>query len=159
MPEPVTYSIISTCHSMSEEAEGALAKLLANYSQYYLSGRFFYHWQLALRLREIGFKVLSIEKLSTHPVWRIRLKQVHCRYTFLWVYRLLEPKLKAEIQRILKDLRRGVKAQEIAIVNNGMYFAIAFVWPVGRGGFWQPEPKPPHAIPPVLHRWLKQQGN
>ena len=146
---------------MSDDAEGALAKFLASHGQYYLAGRFFYHRQLALRLREIGFKVLSIEKLSTHPVWRIRLKQVHCRYTFLWVYRLLEPKLKAEIRRILKELRRGVKAQEIAIVNNGIYFVIAFVWPVGRSGFWQPEsiPSTLFADSLELRCWLKQQRN
>ena len=47
---------------------------LTRYGRYRTTGALFYHRQLRQRLAEIGFRVITIERLATHPVWRIRLK-------------------------------------------------------------------------------------
>jgi hypothetical protein len=51
----------------SEDA--SIGKYLMKYGRYYVSANLFYHRQLHERLREKGFKVISIQKLATHPVW------------------------------------------------------------------------------------------
>lgn len=128
---------------MSEANQTSLIRFLLKHGRYYQPARYFYHRQLGLRLHGMGLKVLSIQRLSTHPVWQIRLKQVHYRWDFLWTFRLLKPKLKVQIRQALKDLARGIKAPEIVVVSSGVYIQIAFVWPRGQPGIWRPPQRCP----------------
>ncbi|MHB8522270.1 MAG: hypothetical protein ACYDH9_16140 [Limisphaerales bacterium] len=52
----------------------ALRRFCARFGACRVPRGFFYHRQIWQRLAVIGFRVLSIERLATHPVWRIRLK-------------------------------------------------------------------------------------
>ena len=132
-----------------------------NYGRYYQPGRYFYHRQLGQRPREMGFKVLSIHMLSTHPVWQLRLKQTDYRLDFPRPYRLMELQLKAQIRQALIDPGQGTRAAEIVVVGCGVYFQVAFVWPLGQAGTWRPPPNHPHPfdVSLVLRRWLREQRN
>jgi len=133
----------------------------------------FYHRQLRERLTEIGFKVHSIERLDSHPLWRIRLKgslkvQAHLLvsqptglFDLSKPHGLLEQQLTKYIQRILKQLGRAAKKDEIVVVRSGTYVHVAFVWPLGRTGVVGRAPKDyhPFRVSLILRRWLREQRN
>lgn len=146
---------------MSEPDQTSLTRFLVQYGRYYVPGRTFYHRQLGLRLHGLGFRVLSIQRLATHPVWQVRIKQTHFRWDFLSTFRLLKPKLKAQVRRALKDLDRGIKAPEIVVVCNGVYIQVAFVWPLGKPATWRPSPSRPgsFAASQVFRDCLREQRN
>jgi len=54
--------------------DASIRKFFAHYGRYRAPTGTFYHRQLRDRLAEIGFKVLSVERVDSHPLWRIRLK-------------------------------------------------------------------------------------
>ena len=54
--------------------DASIRKFFARYGRYHAPRGTFYHRQLRDRLAEIGFKVLSVERVDSHPLWRIRLK-------------------------------------------------------------------------------------
>ena len=146
---------------MPDQHEASLIKFLIKYGRYYQPARYFYHRQLGQRLREMGFRVRSIDRLETHSVWRVRLKQTDSCLDFLRPYRLLEPKLKVQIRCALKDLGHGIPAAEIVVAGYGVYFQIAFVWPLGSAGTWQPPSDHPNPfdVSLMFRGWLREKRN
>ncbi len=152
-----------------------LKQFLAKYGRFVEPGQFFYHHRLHERLTGLGFRVISIERLDTHPVWNIRIRGNLEAQTNLLLGKsykgkrpaawgsgeVIEQRLKAEMQSILKQLGRAVKADELNVVRYGGYFQIVFVWPLGQPGKWFPRPARPHPlrVSGVMQRWLKGQRN
>src|SRR5262245_47519912 len=104
-----------------------IKKFLARYGRYRTTGALFYHRQLRQRLAEIGFRVITIERMATHPVWQIRLKgnlttqanlligqPVSDRFGPQSKY-WMERQLKRQIQRILYTLGDPVRSNEIVV--------------------------------------------
>jgi hypothetical protein len=152
-----------------------LKRFLAKYGRFVESGQFFYHHRLDERLASLGFRVISIERLDTHPVWNIRFKGNLDAQTSLLLGKsykgkrptswgsgeIMEQRLKGEMQSILKSLGRAVKSDEINILRYGNYFQCVFLWPMGQPGKWYAQPKRSHAlqVAGVVRRWIKQQRN
>ena len=51
-----------------------LKQFLAKYGKFREPEQFFYHYRLNERLAALGFRVISIERLDTHPVWNVRFR-------------------------------------------------------------------------------------
>jgi hypothetical protein len=152
-----------------------LKQFLAKYGRFVESGQFFYHYRLHERLTALGVRVISVERLDTHPVWNIRFKGNLDAQTKLLLGKsysgkrpapwgsgeILEQRLKAELRSILKQLGRAVKADELNVVRYGGYFQAAFVWPLGKPGTWHPRPARPHPrqVSGVVQHWIKSQRN
>ena len=110
--------------------DASIRKFFARFGRYRAPRGTFYHRQLRERLTEIGFKVLSIERLDSHPLWRIRLNGSLKARAHLLVsqptglfdlsksHGLLEQQLTKYIQRILKQLGRQAKKDEIVVVRS-----------------------------------------
>src|SRR5436190_1917567 len=154
--------------------KASIKKFFARYGYYRAHGGTFFHRQLRQRLIDIGFKVLSVERLETHPVWKIRLKgNLGAQANLLMSQpaghsylanpsHLLERQLAARIQRILKLLGKSVRCDEIVVVRSGTYFQVAFVWPMGRPGVLGRsvgQGTHPYQVSMVLRRWLRHQRN
>src|SRR5262249_39333754 len=99
-----------------------------------------------------GFRVLSVERLSTHPIWKVRLRgslDVQARLLLgkkyparMVIYAksslLLELRLRAEMALILRQLQWKGKSEDIVVVRHGGYFQVHFVWAVGSIGLYRP---------------------
>ena len=152
-----------------------LKQFLAKYGRHVEPGRLFYHLRLQERLTALGFRVISIERLEEHPVWNIRIRGNLDAQTNLLLGKsykgkrpvswgsgeIIEQRLEAEFQAILKQLGKPVKADELNVVRYGGYFQIVFVWPLGQPGKWFSRPARPHPlrVSGVMQRWLKGQRN
>jgi hypothetical protein len=102
--------------------------------------QYFYHHRLHERLAALGFRVISIERLDTHPVWHVRVKgslDAQAKLLLGKLYsskrpsawdsgKLMEEQLKAELRSILKELGQAVKADELNVVRYGGYFQLVF---------------------------------
>ena len=145
-----------------------LNKFLAKYGYFIEPKQFFYHHRLRDRLTALGFRIISIERLDTHPVWNIRFKgnlEAQTNLLLAKSYKgsseVIEQRLKAEMHAILKSLGQAVKADELNVVRYGGYFQCVFVWPKGQPGKWYPQPKQIHPLQDsgVMRRWMKSQRN
>ena len=153
--------------------DASIRKFFARYGRYRAPAGTFYHRQLWDRLTEIGFKVLSVERVDSHPLWRIRLKgslkvQAHLLisqpaglFDLSKSHGLLERQLPKCLQRILKQLGQAIRKDEIVVVRSGAYVHVAFVWPLGTPGVVGRAPKEHHPfqVSLVLRRWLREQRN
>jgi hypothetical protein len=152
-----------------------LKQFLAKYGYFIEPKQFFYHHRLHDRLTALGFRIISIERLGTHPVWNIRFRGNLEAQTNLLLGKsykrkrpaswgsgeVIEQRLKAEMHAILKSLGQAVKADELNVVRYGGYFQCVFVWPRGQPGKWYPQPKQIHPlqVSGVVRRWMKSQRN
>ncbi|MHB8519954.1 MAG: hypothetical protein ACYDH9_04275 [Limisphaerales bacterium] len=150
-----------------------MRKFLARFGVYRVPRGLFYHRQMWQRLTVIGFRVLSIERLATHPVWRIRLKGTLAAQADLLLSQppsirvcarsqhWLEQQLKEWMQKILKHLGQAVPSGEIVVVRSGTYIQVTFVWPMGGPGVLAASPKHGHPLQVslVVRRWLRWQRN
>jgi hypothetical protein len=150
-----------------------IKKFLARYGRYRTTADLFYHRQLRQRLAEIGFRVITIERLATHPVWEVRLKgNLDVQANLLLGQPLserfgspsrywLEQQLKRRIQGILNTLGDPVRSDEITVARTGTYFQAAFVWPKGTPGVLGRSAKKvhPYQVAVELRRWLRRQRN
>jgi hypothetical protein len=153
--------------------DASIRKFFARHGRYRAPTGTFYHRQLRERLTEIGFKVLSIERLDSHPLWRIRLKgslgvQAHLLisqpaglFDLSKSHGLLERQLTKYIQRILKQLGQPVRKDEVVVVRSGVYVHVAFVWPLGTPGVVARSRKEihPFQVSLILRRWLREKRN
>lgn len=115
-----------------------LKQFLAKYGKFREAEQFFYHYRLNERLTGLGLRVISIERLDTHPVWNIRLRGNLEAQTNLLLGKsykgkrpaswgsgeVIEQRLKAQMQSILKSLGQAVKADDLNVVRYGGYFQI-----------------------------------
>src|SRR5215472_15208729 len=92
-----------------------LEKILRRCGVYYHSADLFYHEPWKQHLTHLGFRVLKVERLPSHPVWSIRLVGNLTTQTYLLVSKPYPAKLSltqdvvcqqlgSEIQRIAKEL-------------------------------------------------------
>src|SRR5438093_10557404 len=63
--------------------------------------------------------------------------------------------------RILKQLGRPIRRDEIVVVRSGVYVQVAFVWRLGTPGVLRRAPKQNHPfqVSLILRRWLREQRN
>ncbi len=125
-------------------------------------------------MNRLGFKVLSIERLSRASRWELKLRAtleaqaqiVGQTYrarnlTYGKATKLLEGWLKSQLRSILKDLGSGIKADALVVVRHGAYFQVGFVWPLGTPGRWRPPSSSdnPLRTSGMIRDWLKEQRN
>ncbi len=120
--------------------------------KYYHACDFFYHELWRDRLRLLGFRVVLVERLPEHPVWRIRLRGNLTAQAHLLLSKPMtsvraaskDPllaQLKAEVREIAADLGRPMKSDEVEVLREGAYFLLAFIWSPGRPGLLLPKSK------------------
>ena len=122
------------------------------------------------RLRQIGFSVMSVERLPEHPVWDIRLRGTLAAQTYLLVSKpakkqivdndnLLLEQLRTEVQQIAKQLGAPIKADCLTVERKGTYVRLAFVWPLGQAGILRRTDKKPDPFAFLIRPWLRRIRN
>jgi hypothetical protein len=147
-----------------------LEGVLRNAGKYFQPADLFYQrlwWQ---RLRQVGFQVISVERLEAHPVWDIRLRGTLAAQAYLLVSKpashkvmasdeMLEAQLKAEVQRIAQEMGPAIKTDSISVDRNGQYLRVAFLWSPGKPGLLMRKTKKPEAFTFLIRPWLRQVRN
>jgi hypothetical protein len=147
-----------------------LERIMRKCGTYYHSADFFYHELWRDRLRQIGFRVIYIERIPQLPCWRIRLCGSLAVQAYLLVTKPMtkaraasrDPllaQLKAEVREIAADLGRPMKNDEIELGREGAYFTLAFIWPPGKPGMWLPKPKRISPFSLLIRPWLRRAKN
>jgi hypothetical protein len=147
-----------------------LNKILRRCGAYYHPPDLFYHELWKQRLVNIGFRVLSVEKLPYHHVWDMRVCGGLETQTYLlvskpvpgklaWSKDLLPKQFESEIHQIAKDLGLAIKRDCIGVVRNGNYFRVSFIWPVGKPGLLLKKDKKAEAFSFLIRPWLKKNRN
>jgi hypothetical protein len=125
--------------------DSSLQRILRRCGAYYHCPNLFYQELWKQRLVQIGFRVLSIEKLPYHDVWDVRVCMKLSSQTFLLLSKavaiqhalsteLLIKQLRSEIRQIGKDLGAAIKKDCITVVRSGAYFRASFIWLRGTPG-------------------------
>ena len=147
-----------------------LQKILRRCGAYYHSGELFYQELWKERLSQIGFRVISVEKLPYHHVWDIRLCGSLTAQTYLLVSKpvfkryagskeLLLKQLRLEIQQIAKDMGPPIKTDCVGVSRTGAYFRASFIWPVGKPGLLLKKEKKAEAFSFLIRPWLRKNRN
>jgi hypothetical protein len=145
-------------------------KVMLKAGAYFHPADFFYHELWRDHLREIGFRVISVERLRHHPLWRIRLRATLAAQTFLLITRPMPKKnacatdpqvaqLKSEIQRLAKEMGKAIKSDCIGVCREGAYFRVAFLWPMGREGLLLKKEKSAAPFSFLIQPWLRRTRN
>jgi len=91
-----------------------LKQLLRKCGRYYQAGDLIYHRLWREKFRQLGFRVIAVEKLDCHHVWDIRLRGSLSAQSYLLLSKpvpnralageknLQEEQLKAEIKQFAK---------------------------------------------------------
>ena len=152
----------------------ALKQFLLEFGRYFEPAHFFYHRRIEEGLNQLGFKVLSIELLSTASAWQLRLRAtleaqaqlVGRTYrarnlSYGKATKLLEGWLKTELRSLLRQLGSGIKCEGIVVVRHGAYIQARFVWPLGTPGRWRPPTSSAHPfrVSGMIQEWLNTQRN
>jgi len=147
-----------------------LQRILCRCGAYYHPGDLFYQELWKQRLSQIGFRVLSVEKLWLHEVWDIRLCGNLTVQTYLLISQpaakqdlyatepLLKP-IRAEIQRLARELGPPIKSDCLNVVRSGAYFRVTFIWPVGRPGRLLKKEKKAEAFSFLIRAWVRRNRN
>jgi hypothetical protein len=150
--------------------ETRLEKILRRCGAYYQPGDLFYQRLWHQRLSQIGFRVISVEKLPYHELWDIRLYGSLTAQSYLLLIQpvvkphfsakdILLKQLQAEIQGIAKDLGAVIPRDCIHVGRKGAYFRITFLWPLGRPGRWVKPEKKAEAFSFLIRPWLRKNRN
>ena len=114
----------------------------------------FFHRAMYDFLMNLGLRVLSVERLDTHPIWVIRLRisaEAALRPPLEWPaqnprnpgpktpHEPLDHQIRHLLSRFLGGFGPPVPAGEISVIRkSGPYLRIVFLWPRGQPGFWTP---------------------
>src|SRR5262249_12546854 len=142
-----------------------LLKTLSSCGAYYHSAGLFYQELWKQRMLQIGFRVLLVEKLELHHLWRIRLCGGLAVQTYLLVSRpvpkrylgtkdVLLKQLRSEIQQMASEMGPPIKTDSVSVTRTGAYFDVSFIWPVGRPGLLLKKQKRPEAFSLLIRPWL-----
>lgn len=156
--------------SASAAPEKFLRRALMKSGRYYQSGDLFYQRLWRDRLQAIGFRVYHVERLEHHPVWHIRLRATLTAQAYLLLSRpakerllskadLLEQQVKAEVQRLGREIGPGIASDCLQLQRQGNYWRITFVWEAGRPGLWLQAPDKPSAFSSAVQLWLSRIRN
>ena len=135
---------------------------------YYHSADFFYHELWKDRLRQAGFRVITINKIECHHVWDIRLCGTLSAQCYLLLTKpvpkrpcedLLLKQLRLEIQHIAKDLGPPIKADCMSVTRIGGRFRVSFIWPLGKPGQLLEKDKKPAAFSFLIRPWVRRNRN
>ena len=163
------WPVISTV-SLKSVKEIFLQRILRRCGAYYHSGDLFYQELWKQRLHQIGFRVISVERLPYHHVWDIRLYCTLTAQTYLLVSKpvpkqyasakeVLLKQLQSEIQQIAQDLGPPIKSDCISVARTGAYFRVSFLWPVGRPGRLLKKEKRAEAFSFLIRPWVRRNRN
>lgn len=148
----------------------SLQTILHRCGAYYLSGDWFYHQLWYQRLSQIGFRVISVQKLPYHELWEIRLYGTLTSQSYLLLAKpvakshlstgdLLLKQFQMEIQQIAKDLGTPIRRDSIQVDRKGAYFRAIFIWPVGKSGRLGKPEKKAEAFSFLIRPWLRSNRN
>ncbi len=165
MKKPV---IARACFQPAKET--VLKRILRRCGAYYHSADLFYQELWKQRLANIGFCVLSIERLPYHPVWAIRLRGTLAAQAYLLLSKpvsaklansdeLMLKQLKAEIRQIAIELGAPIKSDCYGVVRTGTYLRVSFIWPLGKPGLWLKPDEKPDAFSFLIRPWLRKNRN
>jgi hypothetical protein len=155
------------CHPVRD---ALLQKILRRCGAYYQSGDLFYQRLWHQRLSQIGFRVISVEKLPYHELWAIRCYGTLAAQSYLLLtIRVSRPhfsakdsvlkQLHAEIQRIAKDIGAPIRRDCIHVGRKGAYFRITFIWPLGKPGRWIKPEKKAQGFSFFIRPWVRRNRN
>ena len=147
-----------------------LRKVAMEAGAYYLPPDLFYQRLWRQRLQQIGFGVISVERLPHHPVWDIRLRgnlatQLHLLLSKPMAsarskeQNLLLRQIRTEIQQIAKQLGNPIRSDCLTIERKGTYVRLAFVWPLGKPGILRRKDKKPEPLSFLIKPWLRRIRN
>jgi hypothetical protein len=150
--------------------QALLEKILRRCGAYYQSGDLFYQRLWHQRLNQIGFRVISVEKLPYHQLWDIRCYGTLAAQSYLLLTipvskpsfcakDIVLKQLGAEIQRIAKDLGAKIRRDCIHVGRKGAYIRITFIWPLGKPGRWVKPEKKAEAFSFLIRTWLRKNRN
>ena len=145
-------------------------KVVLEAGSYYQPPDLFYHRLWRARLQQIGFRVISVERLPSHPVWDIRLRgslatQLHLLLSKSMAsarskeQNLLLRQIRAEIQQAAKQLGRTIQSDNLTVERKGTYVRLAFVWPLGGPGILRKMDKKPEPLSFLVKPWLRRIRN
>ncbi len=147
-----------------------LSKILRQCGAYYQSGEFFYQRLWHDRLSQIGFRVISVQKLSYHQLWDLRMYGTAAAQAYLLLTRptakwhlaakdLLLKKFEVEIREIAQDLGARISRNSIQVIRKGAYFRAILIWPRGKPGRWVKPEKKAEAFSFLIRPWLRTNRN
>jgi hypothetical protein len=150
--------------------ETFLGKILNRCGAYYHRANLFYQELWNQRLCQIGFRVVSVQKLPCHHLWDIRLYGTLTAQSYLllvkpvakphaWAKDLLLKQLQAQIRQMAKDLGAPIRADCIHVGRKGAYFRVTFLWPLGRPGRWVKPEQKAEAFSFIIRPWLRRNRN
>ncbi len=161
---------LSTCACGQVRRDTLLQKILRQCGAYHQSGEFFYQRLWHDRLSQIGFRVISVQKLPYHQLWDLRMYGTATGQAYLLLTRptakwhlaakdLLLKKFEEEIRQIAQDLGVPVPRNSIQVIRKGAYFRAIFIWPRGKPGRWVKPEKKAEAFSFLIRPWLQRNRN
>jgi hypothetical protein len=147
-----------------------LQKILRRCGAYYHPADLFYQELLRDRLRQIGFRVLLIEKLPYHEVWDVRVCVKLASQVYLLASKpppkrigkteeMLVKQFQKEIQAFALDLGPPIRNDSITVVRTGAYLRASFIWPEGKPGRLLKKEKPAEAFSFLIRPWVRRNRN
>ncbi len=160
-PAPATFPV---------PPDGGLIRWLRHFGRYYAPSREHCHRLLAGFFVGMGFDLLSVERLESHPVWVVRARFTEDAQLFLLLSvadahvrapDILGRHLRMAIRRFLLHHGERVLAKDVVVVRRGIRVDTLFEWYRGSPGVWKPERSKvdPWRVSLVLRRWLQTQVN
>jgi hypothetical protein len=149
--------------------EKLLKNILRRCGAYYQSGDLFYQRLWQQHLHQIGFRVISVEKLPYHGLWDIRLFGTLAAQSYLLLTKpvpkplsthdLLLLQLRWEVRQIAKGLGARIQRDCLHIARKGAYLRLTFIWPRGKPGRWVKPERKAEAFSFLIQRWLRRNRN
>ena len=147
-----------------------LKTILLKSGRYYRSAALFYHELWREHLRQMGFIVISVEKLDAHDLWVIRLRitssaQLNLLFSSASAGKCraqndrLEHELKAAARRFANTLGQPIRSDYLTVHRTGAYCTVAFIWKPGKPGRLLRTEKKPSAFSFLIRPWLKRIRN
>jgi hypothetical protein len=147
-----------------------LKQVLLKSGRYYQSGALFYHKLWREHLRQLGFVVISVEKLDAHDLWVIRLRITSSAQLHLLLSSppagkskahddRLEHELRVAVRRVANTMGQPIRSDYLAAQRTGAYCTLAFIWKPGRPGRLLRTEKKPSAFSFLIRPWLKRNAN
>ncbi len=146
-----------------------LNKILRRCGTYFHAADLFYQELWRQRLANMGFRVVSVNKLPYHHVWDIRLFGTLTAQLYLlgrpvpakWALDpdLLPKQLKSEMRRLAREMGPPIPSDCLSVVKSGAYFRVNFIWPPGQPGKWLKQEKPAEAFSFLIRPWLRKNRN
>ena len=149
--------------------EAQAKKIMLAYGTFYRSARFFYHRLLQDRLKDLGFRVVWVEREKHDPLWVVRLfgnleVQGHLLLS-IPVPRnrikqvTVEYQVTTAVQHIVKECGYPIRRDEISVVRQGAYFHVGILWPFGQPGRLSRKSRQPDAFSIGIRALLKKNRN